>query len=466
MRTALLLPDGFGIRNFVLSGFLKKLSASSDVLIFHSARDPLTDIYSHGIDGRVEWLPLYQFEETATSFLLRRTLHYAHMHWAKTQSMRNVLKRHPVGSWKSRLMQRIAKVVGAAFSFPRGILFLDRIHTNIFRKTTTYAAYREFFQKYKPDLLFCSNQWSPQTGPAVVAAQDLGIRTAAFIFSWDNLTSKGRVIVPFDEYLVWSPLMQEELLRYYPDVSKEQIHIVGTPQFDFYADESLRWSREEFCKRIGADSSRPIIAYCGGHHSTHPDEEKYLREIVKMIREGTIAGNPQIVFRPAPTDRFDRFDDVLREFSEIILSKPYWDIPDTQETLYSPAPLPEDMELLTNLLYHADVNINIASTMTIDSAIFDRPVINPAFDLTDPLPHGKPLWEYYYQFEHYRAVVSLCAASFPSSIDELASDVQSYLDDPSLDRDGRRKLIELEIGQPIGTGGDRLLQTLTGIATK
>lgn len=461
MRVALLLPDGFGTRNFVLSGFLKKLSDFSEVIVFHAARDHLPEIYSQGIDGRVVWRPLYRFQETGTSFFLRRTLHYAHMHWARTQSMQSVLRRQPVGSWKSQLAQRTAKVAGAAFAFPRGILLLDRIHTSNFRRTAAYAQYREIFQQYRPYLLFCSNQWSPQTGPAVVAAKDLGIRTAVFIFSWDNLTSKGRVIVPFDKYFVWSPLMQQELLRYYPDVSEDQIHIVGTPQFDFYADESLRWSREEFCERIGADPTRPIIAYYGGHHSTHPDEEKYLSELAGVIRSGAVDGAPQIVFRPAPTDRIGRFDAVRRQFPEIIVSEPRWDFPSGQGALA--APMPEDMASLTNLIYHADVSVNIVSTMTIDAAIFDRPVINPAFDLTEPLPHGKPLWEYYYQFEHYKPVVSLQAARFPKSVSELSADIQRYLDDPSLEREGRRKLVELEIGQPVGTGGDHLIADMLSL---
>lgn len=40
----------------------------------------------------------------------------------------------------------------------------------------------------------------------------------------------------FDQYLVWSALMKSELLRFYPQTNEKQVEIVGTPQFEPYAD--------------------------------------------------------------------------------------------------------------------------------------------------------------------------------------------------------------------------------------
>ncbi len=46
--------------------------------------------------------------------------------------------------------------------------------------------------------------------------------------------------------------MREELLKYYPDVAPNRVHVVGTPQFDPYADPQLHWSREEFFPKKSA----------------------------------------------------------------------------------------------------------------------------------------------------------------------------------------------------------------------
>jgi len=42
----------------------------------------------------------------------------------------------------------------------------------------------------------------------VLAAKKSNILNATFIFSWDNLASKGRMAATFDHYLVWSNSMQ------------------------------------------------------------------------------------------------------------------------------------------------------------------------------------------------------------------------------------------------------------------
>ena len=72
--------------------------------------------------------------------------------------------------------------------------------------------------------------------------------------------------------------------------------------------------------------------------------------------------------------------------------------------------MPEDMQFLSNLTHHADLNLNLGSTMTLDFAVHDKPVVNIAFDVADPPPFGRPVWEFFYRFEHYRPVVELGAA--------------------------------------------------------
>jgi hypothetical protein len=70
----------------------------------------------------------------------------------------------------------------------------------------------------------------------------------------------------------------------------------------------------------------------------------------------------------------------------------------------------------------------------------------------------------YYKFEHYRPVVDLGAARFARSSDELAAHVNAYLDDPALDREGRRRFVQLEIDGPVGQAGMRITDALATVA--
>jgi hypothetical protein len=292
-----------------------------------------------------------------------------------------------------------------------------------------------------------------------LAARALGIPTATFIFSWDNLTSKGRIAAPFDYFFVWSKLMRQELLTFYPDLSEDRVHVVGTPQFDPYADTSLLWSRAEFFARVGADPRRPLICYSGGDVATAPEDHLHVRVLMELIRAGEIKGNPQVILRPTPVDDGQRYQEVLRDYPEMIYAQPDW-VHTCQGDWSQTIPLPQDVQFLTNLTQYADLNVNLASTMTLDFALRDKPVVNIAFDVADPPPHGIALWDYYYQFEHYRPVVEIGAARFARSRAELARHVNDYLADPTLDQQARHRLVELEVGAPLGCSGEQICERL------
>jgi hypothetical protein len=361
-------------------------------------------------------------------------------------------------------MMRTARLIGQIFASPRGIRYLNRWHCREVARVPQVAEYRKLFREMQATVFFCSHQRPLEILPAVLAARALGIPTACFIFSWDNLTSKGRIAAPFDHYFVWGDLMRQELLRYYPDISAGQVHVVGTPQFDTYADQSLLWSREEFFRRIEADPTRPLICYSGGDTGTCPEDQLHAGILMSLVRAGKIKGRPQVLVRPAPVDDGSRYAAVRQEYPEMIFAQPAW-LHTEPGNWARCIPKAEDVQFLANLTRHADVNVNVASTMTLDFAIQDRPVVNVAFDVGDPALRGRPpLWEFFYRFDHYRPVVELGAARFARSAQEVAEHINAYLHDPALDREGRRRLVELEVGFPIGESSRRVVEVLERIS--
>jgi CDP-glycerol glycerophosphotransferase (TagB/SpsB family) len=122
------------------------------------------------------------------------------------------------------------------------------------------------------------------------------------------------------------------------------------------------------------------------------------------------------------------------------------------------------VQFLANLTRHADLNINFASTMTLDFSIHDKPVINVVFEVTDPPLYGESMWDFVRGFEHYDPVVNLGAARFAHTVDEFAAHINAYLKNPSLDREGRRKFVELEVGAPVGESSRLIVETLQKIA--
>jgi hypothetical protein len=120
---------------------------------------------------------------------------------------------------------------------------------------------------------------------------------------------------------------------------------------------------------------------------------------------------------------------------------------------------------LANLTAHADLNVNFGSTMTLDFALHDRPVVTPAFNVTEPPVFNMPLRDFCLQFEHYRPVAELGAARFATAPGELAQFINAYLADSTLDREGRRRLVALHVNEPPGTSSQRVVDALMRVAT-
>lgn len=486
MNTVLVVPDGVGVRNFLLGPFPRIAAEKGPLYALHNIPDSLLGTYSFELENRVQWQRLIPYRDNPVSFTLRRALHFSHMYWIDSQSMRYHRNLPVNGSWRTRAATRLAKVVGRAAASSQGVQLLDRWHCTAARHLPEVEEYRRLFDEINPSVVFSSHQRPLPVLLPVLAAKSLGIPTVTFIFSWDNLTSKDRIAAPFDHYLVWSAHMRDELLRYYPHISPDRVHVVGTPQFDLYADKSLLLPREEFFAQFGADSSRPLILYTGSDVSTCPEDPQHLRVVMQLVRSGRIRGNPQVMLRPHPCDvaaaprrlarkngnpyaapslngSGGRFEEVIRDFPELIHAPPAW-VHTEASNWDSVMPLSDDLRFLANVTEHADVNINIASTVTLDFALHDKPVVNIAFDIADPPPFGKPLWEFRYQYEHYRPVVQLGAARFARSPEELAGHLNAYLENPALDRDNRRRLVELEVGGEIGGSSKRIVEVLEQIA--
>jgi len=463
MNLALLVPDGAGVRNFLLGRFLEAVCAEGAVTAFHQVPDQIVKDYAARLPDGVQWRTLISQSDSPLALVLRNALVFAHMYWADTMSMRYARQIKFGGSWRTRLAMSSARSMGRLAASQSGLRRLESWHTKVVSRFADVDHYSRVLQHIRPNVLFCTNQRAGIAVAAVLAARKLRIPTAAFIFSWDNLSSKGRIAAPFDYYFVWSEAMRQELVHYYPDVPLERINVVGTPQFDPYCDTTLLWTKDEFCRRIGADPNRPLICYSGGDQSIYAAEPEFVRILLESIRNGGIERNPQIVLRPSPADEGRRYDSLRAQYPELLYSPPVWVHGDPGNWTRI-VPKPEDVQLLANLTHHADLNVNLASTMTLDFAIHDKPVVNVAFDVVDPSPLGVALWDLYYQFEHYRPVVSLGAARFARSPEELVAHVNAYLADPSLDRDARRRFVELEVSGPLGAAGARTAAALARIA--
>ena len=285
------------------------------------------------------------------------------------------------------------------------------------KKGEFYKYCREVLEKEKPDYVFCTNQRPVNAIAPLTAARDLGIPTGTFIFSWDNLP-KATMVVETDHYFVWSEHMKNELLQYYPSIPFENIFITGSPQFEPHFDESLRKSREEFCKDNELDPDKKYLCFSGDDITTCPDDQHYLNDIAEAVQKLNEEGqNLGLIFRRSPVDLSDRYDQVLEKYSEIITPlAPIWK--KAGENWNAILPTKEDLELQINTILHSEAVINLASSMVFDFAIFGKPCLYLNYEVENT-EDKKWSPQKVYNFIHFRSMPSKDAVIWLESKDEI-----------------------------------------------
>jgi hypothetical protein len=434
-KILILLPDGVGLRNFAYSEFhaigkrenfevvfwnntpfsLSELGFK-EIKIQNSKSHPLTDIYKNA-RKHIELNRFIKITKDRVYDTYRFPFSFSTL--------------------KKAIKSSITKSIIITYSSGKGLREIREKIKEKERKTLYYHQSLETLQKEKPEMVFCTNQ-RPMTAIApLLAAQQLGILTATFIFSWDNLP-KATMVVETDYYFVWSDHMKLELLYYYPYVREEQVFVTGTPQFEPHYDKSNLLSREVFFKNNGLHLNKKYICYSGDDSTTCPDDPKYLSDVATAVRQLNSAGNSLgIIFRRCPVDFSDRFDEVLENNKDIInVIAPKWE--KTGEGWNTVLPLHTDLNLQINTIYHTEMVINLGSSMVFDYVAHKKPCAFINYDVTKKVLQNWSVTKIY-KYIHFRSMPNNNSVLWIDSPDSITGIIEKGMaTNPSVIKDAQQ----------------------------
>lgn len=326
----------------------------------------------------------------------------------------------------------------------------------------------EILERHRPAAVLSSmltlttQDWVSCDLPVVLAARARGIPCGTLVQSWDNLSSKTSVLPPWlDRYWTWSPAMSEELLTLNPRVSAERVRIVGSPQFDFHSRPDLVEPRERYLGRLGLDPARPVIVIGTGTAVRMPQEPA---TVVRLIRALEAAlPKCQALVRLHPKDDGSRWAALRPKLLTLgaVIQETAPPVHMDEGGFVPPREFYRDQ---VNCLVHAAVVLNTSSTLTVDSAILDRPVVCLAYDLApDPLfPEGRA-WAYA-KSTHYARLVETGGVAVVRSEEECVRAIRNYLEEPDRDREGRRRIVNVVTSDSDGGAGERLAAEVLALA--
>jgi hypothetical protein len=290
--------------------------------------------------------------------------------------------------------------------------------------------------------------------PFLFFATHNNIKSLSPVYSWDNLTAKGPFFFNPDYLIVWNDIMKQEGI-YYHGYSQDTIFACGVPVFDPYysiirgEDESI-----EFKKSLGFKTSQPLITLTTIPEVYFGDSHIKLAELILNERNKSLP-NFSLLIRPHPMDETDYTN--LNGYLDVVVDY-YGTKPD--KSLVKWKPTNNNMIHLGKTMKYSSVVLNIASTITIDAACFDTPIINIGFDIKPNKIQYIGSISRYYEYTHYKHIVESKACFIAGSFQMLIEQLNLYLSDPTIHQTERREMINKQLMDFDGNSSKRIISKI------
>ncbi len=456
----LVVARGEAVRNFLYSDTLPALSSR--------ARLTLLTLVDHGeVIERVRpyverIIPLHEYTENRLVTAFRYLVHTAHYRWLWSENARHMWALHDARAktFTQKLRRMALKILASLFANRPSLEILTLFNIWLTWAFRPGREWEELFKELQPDLVFNSSHiHGPQADLPLYIAHRMQIKTATFVFSWDNLTTRSRILVPYHAYLMWNDGMKSLLLAQYPYIQPSQVIVTGTPQFDYHFKPEFALSRGELCNRLGIDPSRPFVLYTTGMDTDFLDEHKFIQEVISILTNLDIKPRPQLVVRT-----------YIKGTSPEILALSCQNNPDV---VFPPIlwdkqwimPLHEDLALYSSLLRHCALGINAASTVSLELMMLNKPVINLGME---PPGSALPAWEQFSRhvdYEHFRPVAASGGVMIAHSVNDLRTMIYGGLSRPLANKPAQDAFMRKMMGNTLdGNSGLRVAEALLDLA--
>ncbi len=352
-----------------------------------------------------------------------------------------------------------------ALPFIRGlVLFMRRarfLRKSIVRFQYRFTAniYADLFEKYQPCLVVSRTPGWRLDRYVLREAARRGIQTAAVIVGWDNPSSYTQNGAPVENITCWSEIQKEELVLG-SDWDPKKVNIAGVPAYDGYFLRSWLIPREEYFRQHKLDPQRKLLSYACSFETLHPNFPN-MQAIIDLVNHDELAEPCQLLIRFHPNHFIpnSRFEEERLKTAEYVKDMPHVHIVEPVSLgggmgHYSG----EDMPEKASMMAWSDVFLTVYSTMVVETAIHDRPIISVTIDT----PGGWNMKDVYSlaltsisDWPTHQRFVQSGAGRVAESKEQVCELANFYLENPQADSEKRLKFIREECTYTDGSAGRR-----------
>ncbi|WP_417826643.1 hypothetical protein [Thalassospira povalilytica] len=269
-----------------------------------------------------------------------------------------------VQSWKSELLHTV-------LGFP-GIFYFFQLYVRNFVKNNPNVELGDLINRQGYDVVL--NAGIPNgifVNDLIVECRKNEIPLLYIMNSWDNPSAGPFAAGRPDAFLAWGPQTAQHA-REYQGFPQEDVYTIGAAQFEVYKTEPTV-TRQEFCRTHVIPEHAKIILYAGGSLGTN--EFEHLQLLEDAIERGKVE-NAVIVYRPHPWGGGGNAGDkiISHHWKHVRIESTMRDYLLSIKTRGYHLTFPSYIDT-HNVLNAADVVISPLSTILIEAALHQKPIM-------------------------------------------------------------------------------------------
>lgn len=439
---------GTSVRDVLRNDTYKLLKKRKDLDIVIFAQDINEKMTSEFGGDNVQFENLYPYTPSLTERIL------LHFHRAVLRDKCKTIDLGNTGADTSAIdkFTPLARFLKKVFGYSK----VNKLISWLYKSFTSPKLYKDVFDKHNPDLVIVTRVLNYSIDYALMrrAAKEK-VPVVSLVSSWDNLTSKAFFPFALEKLVVWNHVLKDEAIDLF-EFPEDKIFVSGIPRYDVFFREGTFSDRETFFKKFNLDPKKKLIVYGTGSANTgrtildpvspEPDINEYIAD---QIKEGKITESTQLLVRLHPQAKPEQYQKLI-DREDVFVHIP-GNKAEFQDRLFS---INDDIELGESMM-HADVIVNLASTVTIDAAVFDTPIICVNFDFRGERPEKISVKRLYF-FDHYAKLKQTDGFDLANSKEELISQINRAIEDTTHLAENRRQIIEQQCVFTDGKSGERV----------
>lgn len=307
-------------------------------------------------------------------------------------------------------------------------------------------AFSRYFEKYSPSLIFSTDVFGETDTLLLREAKSRKIFSVGMVRSWDNTTTKGILRVIPKQIIVNSPVIKEELISIH-DCKENNIFIAGLPQFDDWLSGPTL-NRDEFFKQIGVDPHKKLILFAPAGKILSDTDWQLCQMLKDALDSGDLPSDIQFLIRNHPQHAADlsRFKDDKRFTIEL---------PGFRGGAKDGELTPNDNDHLRNSVYYSEIIMYIATSLGLDSSVYNKPQIIVSLDGWESKPYSQSVRRYNRE-DCLAGLVRFGGTRVVESKEDWIKWIKNYLAKPELDQEGRQITVIQQLYRLDSKSGERI----------